>query len=187
MPNIRSLTPLSEDEEYQLKHLLDRRSQSLPEAQAARDRERDREARLRAQQDNLAAEEARLARRLAQLRIDIDVVSSEIFKIAPSGVDFRHVNGRLQQLNTLVPTQSFFNSPADNLDRDQLMLLAENALSAFEASTRSKARPLRDRMAAVEVEIGPDAPGGSDGPIDGRAALVQAILAAGKKAKGKTP
>ena len=83
MPRDLNPTPLTESEEYQLKRLLDRGGQSLPEAQAQRDRERELEAKLQARRDKLAAEEARLSKRLAELHVDIDTVSAEIFKIAP--------------------------------------------------------------------------------------------------------
>ena len=71
--------PLSESEQYQLQQLLDRSGQSLAQAEARRARERDQERRLRARQDKLAAEEARLAKRLAQLHVDIDIVSAKLF------------------------------------------------------------------------------------------------------------
>jgi hypothetical protein len=83
----------------------------------------------------------------------------------------------------LVPKQSFFNSRFDSFDRDQIMLLGEIALSMYEASTRPKGRPLRERMEGVEVSIGPDVPGPGDAS-DPRAALAQAIIAAGQKARG---
>jgi hypothetical protein len=179
-------TPLSESEEFQLKRLLDRRSQSLPEAQAQRDRERVEEARLRARQDKLAAEEARLARRLAQLHVDLDVVSSKLYQLAPSGIAFRTVNEQLQKLADLVPSQSFFNSRFDSLDQNQIMLLAEIALSIFEMNTKQKSGPsLRERMAGVKVDIGMDAPG-SDAPDD-RAALAKKIIESGKKRRGEIP
>ena len=59
------------------------------------------------------------------------------------------------------------------------MLLGEIALSMYEASTRPKGRPLRERMEGVEVSIGPDVPGPGDAS-DPRAALAQAIIAAGQ-------
>ena len=130
--------PLSESEEFQLRQLLDRRSQSLPEAQAQRDRERAQEQKLRARQDKLAAEEARLSKRLAELRVDIDVVSAEIYKIAPHATAFRHVSQRLQEFGEIIPTQSYFNTAHDNMDRNQLMLLGEIALSMFEQAARPK-------------------------------------------------
>jgi hypothetical protein len=89
--------------------------------------------------------------RLAELHVDIDVVSAEIFKLAPSGVAFRFVNEGLQKLGKLAPTQSFFNTRSDNLDRDQLMLLAQVALEMYQTSTRprSSSRPLREKMQGV--------------------------------------
>jgi hypothetical protein len=105
---IRSLNPLSETEERTLRFLLDRRGKNLPEAQQRREKERTVEAWLRARQDKMAREEAQLSRRLAQLHVDLDVISAEIFKIAPSGIAFRTVSGQLQKLAELVPTQSFF-------------------------------------------------------------------------------
>jgi hypothetical protein len=96
---------------------------------------------------------------------------------------FRFVNERLQQLGTLAPTQSFFNTPFDTLDRKQIQLLGEIALSAFEASTPWKGgKPLRERMENIKVNIGPDV---IDAPSDDRAALARAILAAGRKRRGE--
>jgi hypothetical protein len=146
-------SPLPESEEFQIKRLLDRRSQSLPEAQAHRDKERVQEARLQARRDKLAAEEARLSKRLAELRVDIDCVSAEIYKLAPSGVAFRHVAGKLKEFGERAPSLSFFNTPADNLDRDQLMLLAE-MLSMYQQNARPKGKPLREKMQGVAVDIG---------------------------------
>lgn len=171
--------PLSQSEEFQLRQLLDRSGTSLAAAQEARDKERDQERRLRARQDKLAAEEARLSKRLAELRVDLDVVTAEIYKIAPSGVAFRHVAGKLQEFGDRVPGLSFFNTPVDNLDRKQLLLLGEIALSLHEQATRPKGRPLREKMQDVRIEVGRDAPGG-DAPND-RAAMAAAITAAGKK------
>jgi hypothetical protein len=179
-------TPLSESEEFQLKRLLDRRSQSLPEAQAQRDRERVEEARLRARQDKLAAEEARLARRLAQLHVDLDVVSSKLYQLAPSGIAFRTVNEQLKKLAELAPTQSFFNSRFDSLDQDQLMLLAEIGLAIFEMNTTPKGgkSSLRERMQSVKVDVGLD-PADVPGPSDSRAALAAAIVRAGRRRRGE--
>ena len=128
--------PLSESEEHQLRSLLDRSGQSLAAAEAQRARERDQERRLRARQDKLAAEEARLSKRLAELRVDIDTVTAEIYKIAPSGVAYRHVAGRLQEFGAIIPTQSYFNTSHDNMDRKQLMLLGEIALSLYEQAAQ---------------------------------------------------
>ena len=182
----RDPMPLTEQEQFTLRRLLDKRSQTLPEAQQERDRERDREARLQAKQAKLVAEEQKLSRRLAQLHVDIDCVSAELFRLAPSGVSFRFVNERLQQLNTLVPTQSFFNTRFDNLDQKQIQLLAEIGLATFEAATHPKGRKtLREKMAGIEVSVGQDAPD-AGGPSDGRAALAAAIIAAGKKRRNES-
>jgi hypothetical protein len=174
--------PLSESEQYQLQQLLDRSGQSLAAAEAQRTKERELEAKLRARQDKLAAEEARLSKRLAELRVDIDCVSAEIYRLAPSGVAFRHVNERLQQLGTLVPKQSYFNTQFDTMDREAIQLLAEIGLSLFEASTRPKGRPLRERMEDVKVDIGPGGPGDASDP---RAAMAAAIISAGRRARGE--
>jgi hypothetical protein len=174
--------PLSESEEYQLRQLLDRSGQSLAAAEAQRARERDQERRLREKSDRLAAREAKLSKRLAELRIDIDVVSSQIYQIAPHATAFRHVSQRLQEFAELVPTQSYFNSQHDTVDRNFLMLLGELALSMFEQAARPKGEPLRVRMKGVAVDIGPDSPGG-DGSPDSPAAMAQRILAAAKKAR----
>jgi hypothetical protein len=107
---IRSLNPLSETEARTLQFLLDKRSQSLPEAQAQRDRDRERERKLQAQLDKKAALEARYSKRVAELRIDCDVISAEIHKISPSGVAWRFVDEGLQKLAKLAPTQSFFGA-----------------------------------------------------------------------------
>ena len=178
-------SPLSESEEFQLKRLLDRRAQSLPEAQAARDKERAQERRLQEKRDKLAAEKSRLAKRLAQLHVDLDVASAEIYKLSPSGTAFRFVNERLQQLGDIVPKQSFFNTRFDTLDQKQLLLLGEIALSLFEANARPKGgKPLRERMENIKVDIGPGGPDGPGDPSDDRAAMARAILEAGRKARG---
>jgi hypothetical protein len=84
-----------------------------------------------------------------------------------------------------VPSQSFFDTQHDTLDRDQIMLLAEIGLSLFEASTKSKGdKSLREKMENVRVDIGPD-PGGDGGPPDSRAALAQAIVRAGRRRRGE--
>ena len=177
--------PLTESELFQLNRLLDKRRQSLPEAQAQRDRERDRERKLREKSDRLAAEEARLARRLAQLHVDIDTISGQLYQIAPHATAFRHVNERLQQLGTLVPKQSFFNTRFDTLDQNQIQLFAEIGLSLFEASTRRTGKPsLREKMKDVRVDIGPDGPG-AGGPSDGRAELAARIVQAGRRRRGE--
>jgi hypothetical protein len=188
--HLRSLNPppLSESELFQLNRLLDRRGQSLPEAQAARDKERAQERRLQEKRDKLAAEEARLSKRLAELHVDIDCVTAEIFKIAPSGVAFRYVAGKLQEFGKLAQSFSSFNTPADNLDRNQLMLFAEIGLAMFKASTRPApgVPSLRQRMQNVSVDIGIDAPTQGGGDInESRAAMAAAIIAAGKKARGE--
>ncbi len=178
--------PLSETEQFQLNRLLDKRSQTLPEAQAQRDRERDQERKLRARQDRLAAEEQRLARRLAALHVDLDVVSAEIFRIAPSGVSFRHVSEKLQAFGELIKTQSYFGTRFDTMDRAQIQLLAEIGLAMYQDSVRPKGgKTLRDRMGSVKVEVGPGSPDGPGDAADPRVALAQAIIAAGRKI-GKT-
>jgi hypothetical protein len=178
--------PLTESEEHTLRSLLDRSGQSLAAAEAQRTKERELEAKLRARQDKLAAEEARLSKRLAELRVDIDVVTAEIYKIAPSGVAFRHVADRLQEFGAVVPKQSYFNSAQDNMTRDQLMLLGEIALNMYEQAARPKgSRPLRERMKGIGVEIGPDGPDGPGDATDPRAAMARAIILAGKKARGE--
>ena len=178
-------TPLTEAEQYQLNRLLDRRAESLPEAQARREKERARERRLQEKRDKMAAEEARLSKRLAELRVDLDVVSAEIFQLASSGVAFRSVNEQLQKLATLVPTQSFFNTRYDTFDRSQIKLLGEIALSMYEAEARPKGggRPLRERMKSVKAEVGLDA--GAAAPPDDRAALAAAIVQAGRRRRGE--
>ena len=175
--------PLSESEEYQLKQLLDRSGQSLAQAEAQRARDRDQEARLRARQDKLAAEEARLAKRLAQLHVDLDTVTAEIYKLAPSGVSFRFASEGLQKLGEVIPTQSYFNSSRDSMGREQLLLLGEIALSMHER-TKPRGRPLREKMQGIKVDIGHDAPAGPGGTSDPRAAMAAAIIAAGRKARG---
>ena len=182
--HLRPVRPLSESEEYQLRQLLDRRAQSLPAAQEQRDRERVLEAKLQAKRDRLAADEARLSKRLAELRIDIDCVSAEIYKISPHATAFRHVAGRLQEYGDRVPNFSWFNTAADNLDRGQLMLLGEIALSLHAQATKPKGRPLRERMESVKVDIGPDAPG-AGGPSDGKAEMAAAIIKAGRRRRGE--
>jgi hypothetical protein len=119
---------------------------------------------------------------LAQLHVDLDVVAGEIYRLAPSGVSFRHVAGKLQEFGAIIPTQSYFNSARDNMGREQLMLLGELALSMFERAARPKGEPLRARMKGIAVDIGPDSPGG-DGSPDSPAAMPQRILAAAKKAR----
>ena len=179
-----SPTPLTELEEYQLKRLLDRKSANLPEELAKRDRERAKEAKLQAKRDRMAAAEARLSKRLAELRIDIDVVSAEIYKIAPSSLAYRHVRERLEAFGDLVKTQSFFNTPHDTIDREHLMLLGELALDAFTRATKPKAgKTLRERMEGVEVKVGPDGPNGQ--APDDRAALAAAIIQAGKRRRNE--
>ena len=183
---INPTRPLSELEEHTLRMLLDRSGQSLAAAEAQRTKERELEAKLRARQDKLAVEEARLAKRLAQLHVDLDVVSAEIYRLAPSGVSFRFVNERLQQLGTLVPKQSYFNTQFDTMDRDQLLLLAEIGLAMYQDSVRPRGKaPLREKMQGVAVEVGPGGPDGPGDASDPRAATVRAILAAAEKAKGK--
>ena len=186
MPRDLNPLPLSETEQHQLRRLLDRSGTSLAAAQEARDKERAEERRLRARQDKLAAEEGRLARRLAQLHVDIDTVSAQLFQLAPSGVAFRSVNEQLQKLGTLVPTQSFFNSRFDTLDQKQIRLLAEIGLAMYQDQTRPRGgKSLRERMADVKVDIGRDAPGDPGGPSDARAELAARIIAAGKKRRNE--
>jgi site-specific recombinase len=185
---LRPINPraLSESEEHTLRSLLDRSGQSLAAAEAQRARERDQERRLRARQDKLAAEEARLSKRLAELRVDIDTVTAEIYKIAPSSVSFRHVAGKLQEFGDRVPSLSFFNTSADNMDRKQLMLLGEIALSLYEQAARPKGKPLREKMKGVAVDIGPGGPDGAGDASDPRVALAQAAIAAARKARPGT-
>lgn len=180
-------TPLSQSERYQLDRLLARSGENLAEATRRREKELALEAKLQAKRDKLAAEEARLAKRLAQLHVDLDVVSAEIFKLAPSGIAFRTVSGQLQKLAELAPTQSFFNSRFDTFDQTQIRLLAEIGLSFFEAGTRGKGGPsLRERMQSVKIDVGPSPPGGDGGLVDNRAQLAAAIVAAGKKRRNKS-
>ncbi len=127
--------PLSGDEERTLKRLLDRRGVNLPAAQAERDRERAREQRLEEERNKVARAEERRNNRLAELKIDLDVVASEIFAIAPSGVAFRHVSERLQALGKLIPTQSYFGTQYDTMDRNMIRLLAEDGLDAYVAKS----------------------------------------------------
>jgi hypothetical protein len=179
-------TPLSESEQFQLNRLLARTGENLAEARQRREKELALEAKLQAKRDKLAAEEARLAKRLAQLHVDLDVVSGEIFKLAPSGIAFRTVSGQLQQLAELAPKQSFFNSRFDTLDQTQIRLLAEIGLSLFEAGTRGKGGPsLREKMQNVRIDVGQDAPGEGGAAPDNRSALAAAIIAAGKKRRNE--
>ena len=175
--------PLSESEQYQLQQLLDRSGQSLAAAQEQRDRERDQERRLRARQDKLAREEARLSKRLAELRIDIDTVTAELYRTAPSGVAFRFANAGLQKLAEIIPTQSYFNTSHDTMDRAALLRIGQIALSLHEATTKPRGRPLREKMENVRIDVGRDAPGG-DAPND-RAAMAAAIVNAGRKRRGE--
>lgn len=175
--------PLSKSEQYQLRSLLDRSGQSLAEAEAQRDRERDQERRLREKSDRLAAQEAKLSRRLAELRVDLDVCTAELYRTAPSGVAFRHVSQRLEQLAELVPKQSYFNSQFDTMDRAQIQLLAEIGLSLFEAAAHPKGRKtLRERMQGVDVNIGLDA---VDGAPNDKAAMAAAIVRAGRRRRNE--
>ena len=177
--------PLSESEEFQLKSLLDRRAESLPEAQARRDRERTQARKLQAKSDRLAAEEARLAKRLAQLHIDIDTVSAKLFQLSSSGVAFRSVSEQLQKLAQLVPTQSFFNSRFDTLDSKTIQLLGELALEMYEQAARPKGMPLRRKMRGVaEINVGPSDASGDFS--DDRTALARQVLAAARKARPGT-
>ena len=176
--------PLSESEEYQLRALLDRSGRSLAEAQAARDRERDRERKLRERSDRLAAREAALSRRLAELRIDLDVVTSQLYQLAPSGVSFRFASEGLRKFGETIPTQSYFSSQHDTVDRDFLMLLGEIALSLHAQATKPRGRPLREKMQGVDINIGQDAPN-AGGPADGRAELAAAIVRAGRRRRGE--
>jgi hypothetical protein len=183
---IRNLNPLSESEQFHLNRLLARLGENQSEALQRREKERDLEAKLQARRDKLAAEEARLSKRLAELRVDIDCVSAEIYKIAPSGVAYRHVASRLNEFRDLAQKQSFFNSPADTLDRSHLQLLAEICLSIFEMNTRPKGgKSLRERMEAANIpKIGPDVVGGG-GPTDDRAVLAKRIVDAGRRRRGE--
>ena len=181
----RDPIPLSETEQFQLQRLLDKSGQSLATARAARDKEREEELRLRARQDKLAREEARLSKRLAELRIDIDTVTAEIYKISPSGVAYRHVAGKLQEFGDRVPNLSFFNTSHDTVDRDFLLLLGSLALDMYQQSTRPKGgKSLRERMENVTVDVGRDAPG-AGGPSDGRAELAAQIVQAGRRRRGE--
>jgi hypothetical protein len=185
---IRTLNPLSESEQFQLNRLLARTGENLAEATRRREKELALQAKLQAKRDKLAAEEAALSRRLSELRIDIDCVSAEIHKIAPSGISWRFVNDRLQQFGDLVTKQSFFGTRSDNLDRDQIQLLGELALAIFEMNTKPKGgRPLRERMESVKIDVGLDPGDVPGGPSDGRAALAQAIVRAGRRARGEEP
>ena len=177
--------PLSELERYQLQQLLDRTGQSLAAAEAARDKERDRERKLRERSDRLAAEEARLARRLAQLRVDLDVCTAELYRIAPSGTAFRFANEGLQKFAELIPTQSYFNSKHDTADRSFLMLLGEIALSLHAEATKPRGRSLRERMENVRIDVGRDAPN-AGGPSDARAELAKKIIEAGRRRRGES-
>lgn len=182
---IRSLNPLSETEQRTLQFLLDRSGQSMAEAEAERSKERERERKLRAQLDRKAALEARWAKRLASLHVDLDVISAKLFQSAPSGIAFRTVNEQLQKLADLVPTQSFFNSQFDTFDQSQIMLLAEIGLAVFEASAKQKSGPsLRQKMQSVKIDVGRDAPGGGAAPDD-RSALAAAIVRAGRRRRGE--
>ena len=134
-----------------------------------------------------AAAEAKYSKRVAELRIDCDVISAEIHKISPSGVAWRFVDEGLQKLAKLAPTQTFFGTRIDSLDRDALMLFAEIGLAVFEASAKQKSGPsLRERMEAAGIpNVGPDPPEGPGGPSDGRAQLAAAIIQSGKKRRGE--
>ena len=129
--------------------------------------------------DRLAAEEQRLSRRLAQLHVDIDCVSAEIFRIAPSGVAFRDVSEKLQAFGELVKTHGYFNTRHD-ISREQIQLIAEIGLAMYQDASRPKgAKSLREKMQGVEVDVGPGSPG-DDVPPDSHAAMAQRILAAAK-------
>jgi hypothetical protein len=179
-------TPLSESEQFQLNRLLARTGESLSGARQRREEELALERKLQAKRDRLANAEAKLSKRLAELRIDIDTVSAEIYKIAPSGVAYRHVASRLQEFGDRLPSFSYFNTQADTLDRSQLMLLAEIALSIFEQNTKPKGgKPLRERMEAAGIpSIGLDAPG-AGAPTDDRSKLAAGIVQAGKRRRGE--
>ena len=127
-----------------------------------------------------------MARRLAQLRVDLDVCTAELYRIAPSGTAFRFANEGLQKLAATIPGQSYFNTAHDFMGRDALMLIGEIALSMHEQATKPKGKPLREKMADVKVDIGPDAPN-AGGPADGRAELAARIIAAGRKRRGEAP
>jgi hypothetical protein len=184
----KDIRPLDPGEEMTLRRLLARSGESLHEAQQRHAKEIEQERRLEAKRDRMAREEARLSKRLAELRVDIDCVSAEIHKTAaPSGVAWRFVNERLQEYGELATKQSFFNTPHDTLDRDALMLLAQIGLSLFEHAAKPKSGkpPLRERMEAAGIpSIGMDVPGGG-APSDGRAALAQAIINSGRKRRGE--
>jgi hypothetical protein len=67
--DLRPINSLTDTEEMQLRRLLDKRAQSLPEAQEARDLERALERKLQEKRDRMAREEVRLsksARRVAR-------------------------------------------------------------------------------------------------------------------------
>jgi hypothetical protein len=179
-------SPLSETEARTLRFLLDKSAQSQPEALEQRAKERALERKLRAKREAMAREEGRRSEELATLRINIDTVSAKIHELAPSGVAWRFVDEGLQKLATLAPSQGFFGTRSDNLDRDQIMLLAEIGLAVFEASTKQKSGPsLREKMQGVEINIGPSPPEGPGSPSDGRAQLAAAIVNAGRKRRGE--
>jgi hypothetical protein len=184
--DLRPTSSLDPSEEMTLRRLLDKRALSEPEALAARAKERERERKLQAQLDRKAALEAKWSKRVAELRIDCDVISAEIHKTSPSGVAWRFVDEGLQKLAKLAPTQSFFGTRSDTLNRDQIMLLAEIGLAVFEASTKQKSgKSLREKMQGIEVNIGPSPPEGPGSPSDSRAQLAAAIVAAGKKRRNE--
>jgi uncharacterized protein (DUF4415 family) len=92
----KDIRPLDPSEEMTLRRLLARSGESLHEAQQRHAKEIEQERRLEAKRDRMAREEARLSKRLAELRVDIDCVSAEIHKTSPSGVAWRFVDERVR-------------------------------------------------------------------------------------------
>ena len=179
--DIRPTSSLDPSEEMTLRRLLDKRALSEPEALAARAKDRERERRLQAKLDRKAAAEAKYSKRVAELRIDCDVISAEIHQTAPSGVSWRFVDEGLQKLAKLAPAQSFFGTRSDNLDRDALMLFAEIGLAVFEREHQTKIRRrrcARTWQAAGIPDVGQALPAKAlVAPPDNRAALAAAIVA----------
>jgi hypothetical protein len=180
---------LSESETRTLKFLLDKAGQSQPEALAQHAKERARERREAAQLEAKVRAEEKLSRRLTELRLDIDRATAALYQKAESGVEYRHVASKLQELSEKLPGFSYFNTRADNVDYDALMLLGELALDMYRASTKTKSfgnKSLRERMEAAGIpSIGPGPPEGPGNPSDGRAQLAQAIVRAGRRRRGE--
>ena len=162
--------PLSETEERTLRFLLQKRAQTLPAALAQHAKEQEKERKDLEKIEAKARAEQKLSRRLMELRLDLDRATQALYQKSESGVAFRHVAGKLQEFGSWCRRLSYFNTAADNLDYDHLLLLGELALEMYQASTKPKSggKSLRARMESVSINVGMDAPG-AGGPTDDRA------------------